>query len=75
MEDNENKENHSSEDPVDMMMFGSRSREKENVIQQESAIDFNELMVNIDKLVESTKNLKPLFHKFYPIIQQWWKKE
>jgi hypothetical protein len=65
-----------SEDPFNMMMFGSRIKEPEQEeIQQHPTLDYEEIMVNIDKLFESAQNLKPLFSKIYPMIEQLWKKE
>lgn len=76
MENEDNKSRHAAEDPFTTMMFGRRNSvntENENE-QQSYTINYEELMVNIDKLVESAQNLKPLFHKVYPMIEQLWKK-
>jgi hypothetical protein len=79
MDEEKQEESHYTEDPFSRMMFGSRANVTENVNQndhqQNSSIDFDELMTNIDNLVESARGLKPLFHKIYPIIEQLWKKD
>jgi hypothetical protein len=78
MEEDESRETHNDEDPFTRMMFGSGNpgnRNTENDLLQPSGLDFEELMVNIDALVESAKNLKPLFQKVFPVIEKLWKKE
>jgi hypothetical protein len=62
------------------LMFGSGGGNEKKVTQpttdpSQASIDFDELMVNIDSLVESAKNLKPLFQKVYPLVEQIWKKK
>ncbi|MCQ6280970.1 hypothetical protein [Bacillus sp. EB600] len=74
MEEDKKSDGKVAEDPFSRMMFGSKSEVEENQVQQAS-LDYEELMVNIDSLIESAQNLKPLFHKVFPIIEQLWKKE
>ena len=74
MEEDKKRDSKVTEDPFSRMMFGSKSKVEETQDQQPS-LDFEELMVNIDSLIESAQNLKPLFHKVFPIIEQLWKKE
>jgi hypothetical protein len=58
-------------------MFGPRrDRHQRKEHQQElnsnqNFIDFEQLMIHIDTLMESTRDYKPLFQKF---IKQFWKK-
>ncbi len=73
------------EHPFDRLMFGSRqtsnhSTEKkagskvseyENLLNQ---INIEEIMTNIDSLVGSAKQLKPMFNKIRPIFNQFLKK-
>jgi hypothetical protein len=77
MEEDEKRGNHSSEDPFTKMMFGSRGVDTniDNQLEQNSSIDYEELMDSIDQLVESAKSLKPYFQKLYPMIEQLWKKK
>lgn len=65
------------EDYFSRFMFGGRRRSSEESIQQpsEPSIDYDELMVNIDTLVESARNLKPLFKHVYPAVSQFLKKK
>jgi hypothetical protein len=75
-----NLENPSHEDVWTSFMFGSGPRHPTNIQQNEppanrSYIDYEELMGNIDTLVVSVRNLKPLFQKVYPYIEQIWKKK
>ncbi len=74
MEEDKNRDSKAARDPFSRMMFGSKSKLEDNQDQQPS-LDYEELMVNIDSLIESAQNLKPLFHKVFPIIEQLWKKE
>jgi hypothetical protein len=77
MEEDEKRENQFSEDPFTKMMFGSRAVDTNNDHnpKQDSSIDYEELMNSIDQLFESAKSLKPYFQKFYPMIEQLWKKK
>ena len=62
-------------------MFGSRKREQPLIPESHepatgpSYIDYEQLMVSFDMLMESIQNLKPLFHKFKPFVEQIWKKK
>ncbi|WP_413302057.1 hypothetical protein AA0X95_23080 [Bacillus sp. 1P10SD] len=63
------------------LMFGpgrqqpSRDHQTQESPRQQSTIDYEELMNNIDTLMESMKGFKPLFQKVYPYIEQLWKKK
>jgi hypothetical protein len=84
MEENQKREDPSVggpgvEDPFSRFMFGPGRRIEELPPQRmengsQSSIDFEELMVNFDRLTESVQNLKPLFRKFLPLMEQFWKK-
>ncbi|PLS02936.1 hypothetical protein [Neobacillus cucumis] len=70
------------EDRFNSLMFGPSRNNKgqrphhgEESRQNQSTIDYEELMMNIDSLVDSVRGLKPLFNKVYPHIQQLWKKK
>ena len=54
---------------------GNRSHHREELRTNQSTIDYEELMTNIDTLLDSFRGLKPLFSKVYPYIQQIWKKK
>ncbi|XJZ28175.1 hypothetical protein ACF5W4_05085 [Bacillota bacterium Lsc_1132] len=62
------------EDHFSRFMFGRARRVPEEKIQQPS-INYEELMSNIDTLMESARNLKPLFDKVYPKISQFFLKK
>lgn len=71
---------HVEQDPFTSLMFGSRKIPSQKEIYQEpvqngSYIDYEELMVNIDTLMESLRGLKPLFKNVYPYFEQIWKKK
>lgn len=66
------------EDHFSRFMFGSRRYSKEEKIAPEPvqpAIDYGELMIHIDALVESAQNLKPLVQHLYPKVLQFLKKK
>jgi hypothetical protein len=78
----EEREKQTTEDRFTSLMFGSRrdsdgqrSQQRPEPKQNQSAIDYEELMVNIDTLLDSARGLKPLFSKVYPFIEQLWKKK
>jgi len=67
------------EDPFNRLMFGQSrlhkdQREKSPQSPGEPSLDFDELITNLDALIESTKNLKPVFKKLLPTFEKWWKK-
>jgi hypothetical protein len=69
-----------SGDMFNQFMFGPGRKIESESLQpatnpDQHYIDYGELMVNIDTLMESVKNLKPLFEKAYPFIEQIWKKK
>lgn len=72
------------EDHFDRFMFGpARGKQQGNPHlrhqgrnqPEQPNIDVDQLMMNIDTLVESVQNLRPLFQKVYPYIEQIWKKK
>lgn len=73
--------NQEKTDRFTSLMFGSgrgqpkQTNQPEEPLQQQSTIDYEELMGNIDSLMESLKGIKPLFQKVYPFIEQIWKKK
>ena len=76
------KQNHQMEDDdrFARFMFGPR-REMNRKVEPTStetkqpSIDYSALMENIDILMRSTENLKPLVKKVYPFVEQLWKKK
>ncbi|MGG1676589.1 hypothetical protein ACIFOT_12675 [Neobacillus sp. NRS-1170] len=81
-----NSEDEKHHDRFTSFMFGPRrpqhernqlfgNRHSQNSHQNQSDIDYEQLMMNIDALWESIQGFKPLFQKFYPFIQQFWKKK
>ncbi|MFK9094645.1 hypothetical protein [Bacillus salipaludis] len=73
---------HLVQDRFTNFMFGPLREQHQNhhqphqePIQNQSTIDYGELMMNIDNLMESVRGLKPLFLKVYPFIEQFWKKK
>ncbi|MCL6574438.1 MAG: hypothetical protein K6T88_22625 [Bacillus sp. (in: Bacteria)] len=75
----ENKEK--NQDRFTSFMFGpDRDHQESNHNHKDSpanppAIDYVELMVTIDSLMESVRNLKPLVENIYPFLKQIWKKK
>jgi hypothetical protein len=72
--------NHSSDDRFSKLMFGDRkpgmSRRHHDVPKDDqSTLDLGSLLDNIDKLRDSSQNLKPLFQMVYPFVQQFLKKK
>lgn len=79
-------ENHEKEwesnvqDPFTSFMFGPPRRHLEREKLHEDSqinqpmINYEELMIHIDTLWESIQGLKPLFKKFSPFVEQFWKK-
>ncbi|MED1470210.1 MULTISPECIES: hypothetical protein [Bacillus] len=64
----------------DQFMFGPGQRRQEQLQPPETNysqnyIDYGELIVHLDTLVDSARNLKPLFQNIYPFIEQFWKKK
>ncbi|MED3564285.1 hypothetical protein [Bacillus xiapuensis] len=65
----------------DDFMFGSGRKgglepiHPPNTNNNPNYLDYGELIVHLDTLVESARNLKPLLDKFYPFIEQIWKKK
>ncbi|MEH7335844.1 hypothetical protein V7161_24780 [Neobacillus drentensis] len=81
-----NIEDEKHQDRFTSLMFGSRrphhertplfgNRHSQNSQQNHSDIDYEQLMLSIDAIWESVQDLKPIFQKFYPFIQKFWKKK
>ncbi|WP_066071126.1 hypothetical protein [Neobacillus soli] len=73
-------EKHEYQDRFTSFMFGGRGdyqqkEQHEEPIIKQPTINYEELMVNIDTLMESLQGFKPLFKKVYPFIEQFWKKK
>lgn len=67
-----------SEDRLTQFMFGSRSTSNDQLERDselQSNIDYEQMFVHIDDLMESARNLKPLFKKVFPFVEQIWKKK
>jgi hypothetical protein len=74
-----------NQDPFTTLMFGPQGTgrpifpyhgdSQQQFSPQQQGINYEELMENIDKLIDSTKGLKPLFQQIYPFIEQLWKKK
>jgi hypothetical protein len=80
MEKDQNNNELSREDRLTNFMFGTRrdldqSEQPEVSESNQPTIDYDELMIHIDTLMESAKNLKPLFQKVYPLIGKIWQKK
>jgi hypothetical protein len=69
------------EDRFTDFMFGQRrghpqkNEPKHELNTHQNNIDYEQLFVHFDTLMESTRNLKPLFLKFYPFVERIWKKK
>ncbi len=61
------------EDYFTRFMFGPRKIPEKR--DQQPGIDYEELMYNIDTLVESARQLKPLFQQVYPKVLQLFQKK
>jgi len=78
LEEPEESQEHFKQDRFTRFMFGPRREPHHNHHQEphdQSTINYEELMINIDTLMESVRGLKPLFQKAYPFIEQFWKKK
>jgi hypothetical protein len=80
MEEDQNSTKKKAEDRFTDLMFGSRrdndpDEETEMKRENQPSIDYGELMIHFDSLMESAKNLKPLFQKVIPFVEQIWKKK
>jgi hypothetical protein len=74
-----------NEHPFDRLMFGS-SRNKQHTDDEKKAtetptegnllnqVNLEEIMMHIDSLVGSAKQLKPMFSKIKPLFEQFLKK-
>lgn len=83
-DDNQSFGNRSEEHPFDRMMFGPsrskqshptepkpRTEDKSDILNQ---INLEEIMGHVDALMGSAKELKPMFNKIRPLIDQFLKK-
>ncbi|WHY78970.1 hypothetical protein QNH20_07510 [Neobacillus sp. WH10] len=82
LEEPEESQEHFEQDRFTRFMFGPRREahqhqphHRQEPTHNQPSIDYGELMMNIDTLMESVRGLKPLFQKAYPIIEQFWKKK
>lgn len=80
MEEQSNKNEKSTVDPFSRFMFGP-GREVTNTIrsgtrrpESQETVDFDELLMNFEALMDSASKLKPFFRKIYPVVEQFWKK-
>jgi hypothetical protein len=76
----QNSNEFSREERLNNFMFGTRrdidqSEHTEVSESNQSTIDYEQLMIHIDTLMESAKSLKPLFQKVYPFIGKIWQKK
>ncbi|WP_312471318.1 hypothetical protein [Neobacillus sp.] len=84
-QDQDNNQHHEQtqiQDPFTNLMFGTRRQPEHHEhihephqANNQSTINYEELIVNIDTLVESIRGLKPLFQKIIPFVEQIWKKK
>jgi hypothetical protein len=79
MEDKEQNKD-TKQERFNSFMFGPgrdthQSNQHQDTTTNPTSIDYGELMVNIDTLMESLQGFKPLFQKAYPLIEQFWKKK
>lgn len=77
-----NKQSDSHEDdPFTRIMFGPRKQnmdpieDKNQLISFLDNVDLDQLLENIDLLMASAQQLKPLMNKVGPVVQQFLKKE
>jgi hypothetical protein len=78
----EEQDSQSNQDPFTNFMFGPRhdfqlrnEHERQEPDQNPSSINYEELMIAVDSIIESVQELKPLFHKAYPFIEKFLKKK
>lgn len=70
-----------NQDRFTSFMFGSRSEQYQKDDHHHgpstnpSSLDYEELMINIDTLMESIRGFKPLLEKVYPYIENILKKK
>lgn len=79
MDENKNSREQNYVDPFNRLMFGENGQTEERNQHEadhssNSSLDLDELMANIDTLIESAKNLKPVFQKALPKIERLWQK-
>ncbi|MGX6442260.1 hypothetical protein ACWM35_03350 [Neobacillus sp. K501] len=78
-EEVQNKER-SDGDRFNRFMFGpGRAHHTEAVKEKErsnpSSPDIVAILENVDSLMKSAQNLKPLINKVYPLVERFWKKK
>ncbi|MBM4764241.1 hypothetical protein [Bacillus sp. B15-48] len=81
---NELIEEEDNQHPFDRMMFGSRTNppqsqknqddQKDDSSKNSDSVNLEELLTQIDTLMESAKQLKPMFSKIRPFFTQFLKK-
>ncbi|MEH7181216.1 hypothetical protein [Neobacillus vireti] len=74
------KEKNRPGDPFSKLMFGDRAESMQRSRQDvpnsnQNSLDFESIVENIVKLKDSSQNLKPLFERVYPYVQQFLKKK
>lgn len=79
MEENKDNREQNDGDPFNLLMFGQKgqaAKPKQQMMDNSfgSSLDLDELMANIDTLIESAKNLKPVFQKALPKFERLWQK-
>lgn len=60
--------------PFDRMMYGGRTRKKEEAPSQEKSESKNEegsLLDGVHSIMNSIDDLKPLYKKISPFLKQW----
>jgi hypothetical protein len=80
MDEDQKSNEQSREDRLTNFMFGTRRNADQDELpgissSNQPTIDYEELMIHIDTLMESAKNLKPMFQKVYPFIEKIWQKK
>lgn len=69
MKEQQQKDYQMAEDPFSQFMFGPSKQASSNT-PYPSSFDYEEIMVNIDKLITSGEKLKPVFKQIIPFIRQ-----
>ncbi len=81
MEEDKERYSENRDDRFARFLFGGPKRGQSRPVDpkpsshDQSTLDFGALLENIDALMESAQNLKPIFKKTYPFIQQFFKKK
>lgn len=80
MEEKEQNMERNDDDRFNRFMFGPgrahhRNTEKESKRSNPSSLDIGAILGDIDVLMKSAQNLKPLLNKVYPLVDRFWKKK